>query len=1012
MRVTLGLLGAALFMFGAVEEGAAQTRVITGQVTESTTGQPVAGAEVVLVGASTASFTRSNGTFTLQVPQGAIELNVTRLGYRTKVVAVGADQARVDIDLETDVLGLDEIVVTGQATGIARRNVANAVGNVSEAELNKAPAASVEQMMAGKVAGVSIQQNSGAPGGGSRIRIRGITSIIGPGEPLYVLDGVIVSNARIDGGANAVSRAQGRNSVSSAEQMNPQNRIADLNPDDIANIEILKGASASAIYGSKASNGVILITTKRGRPGAATYQFRQGFGVATRAFTFGSRYFETLEDAVSAFGPQAADYWTPGYTPIQLEDQLSSRKPLQLETSASVSGGSENSRYYMSGVYRHEPGIVVNTFSDKAALRLNLDQTIGDRVGLSVGAGVINSISDRGMFGNDNSGTSWYFLLPHHPNFMDLRALCPDGSRQVSCDGGVYPDNPFMPSNPLESAANMTRDESVWRFMATGKATFDAITSETQDLRFSVTGGIDQYTQKYNLISPPELQFEDDDGLPGTRVLSYAQGLNSNVNLSAVHTLRTDFAGRLSATTSLGVQLEREELSMDRGAARGLIGGTANLTAGSVLLIEEENLLVKDLGFFAQEEVLLLDERLLLTLGVRADRSSSNGDTDKLYYYPKSSASYRVPGAGFVDEAKVRVAYGQSGNRPLYGQKFTNLATTNVGGVGGLRVSTTAGASDARPERQTELEAGVDAQLFDGRVLWEVTGYQKFINDLLLRRTLAPSTGFTSEIFNGGEIKVWGYETVVTATPYSSSDLQWNTSVNWGMNRSRVIDLPVPSFVARGFFSQGAIVIEEGKSATQWVANDTLPGAANSENPQVEPRAQGDAEPRWTAGWTNNLQRGPISLSATMDAVKGGLVNLGTWRHWDNRGNAWDHDEINPATGEKRGVERRKWSRLAARTHSRDASHIKLRELRLSYDLPQSVVQAIWGNIATARVSFAGRNLWTNQSLLGGDFYRGSDPEVANYNSGSHLANNVMWTRELGAYPSSKSFWLNIDVSF
>lgn len=1012
MKVTPVLIGAVLFLFVAATESVAQMRTITGQVTESVSGQPVVGTEVVLVGANTVAFTQSNGIFTLQVPQGAVELRVTRLGYSPVTVSVAADEDRVEIELETDVLGLDEIVVTGQATGIARRNLANAVATINAAELNKAPAASIEQMMAGKAAGVSIQQNSGAPGGGSRVRIRGITSIIGPGNPLYVVDGVIVSDARIDGGANAVSRAQGQNSISSAEQMNPQNRITDLNPDDIENIEVLKGASASAIYGSKASNGVILITTRRGRPGAPSVRIRQGFGIAARAFTFGSRYFNTLEDAVEAFGPQAEDYWTAGYTPIQLEDHLSSRKPLQFETAASVSGGAGNTRYYVSALYRHEPGIVVNTFADKASLRLNLDQNLGDRLSVSVGADIINSISDRGMFGNDNAGTSWYFLLPHHPNFMDLRAECPDGSRQAECDGGVYPENPFMPSNPLESAANMTRDESVWRFLGTGSVTFDAVTSDNHDLRFILTGGIDQYTQKYNLISPPELQFEDDDGLPGSRVLSYAHALNSNLNLNAVHTLRTDVAGGLSATTSLGVQFEREELSMDRGAARGLIGGTPNLTAGSVLLIEEENLLVKDLGVFAQEEVLLLDERLLLTLGVRADRSSNNGDPDKFYYYPKASSSYRVPGTGVIDEIKLRVAFGQSGNRPLFGQKVTTLSTTNVGGVGGLEVSNTAGASDARPERQTELEGGFDAQLFGGRVLWEVTGYQKYIKDLLLQRTLAPTTGFTSEIFNGGELKVWGYETSITATPINASGLRWDTSVNWGMNRSRVTDLPVPSFVAQGFFSQGAIVIEEGKSATQWVANDTLPGAANSDDPQVEPRAQGDAEPRWTAGWINTLQRGPFSLSATIDAVKGGIVNLGTWRHWDNRGNAWDHDEINPATGKKKGVERREWSRLAARTHSRDASHIKLRELRLTYDLPQSLVQSVWGSIAAARVSFAGRNLWTNQSILGGDFYRGADPEVANYNSGSHLANNVMWTRELGAYPSSKTFWLNIELSF
>ncbi len=993
----------------------AQQRTLAGLITDAVSGAPVSGAQISVTGTTLGTLSNAQGRFTLQVPVGEVRLSIDHIGFRRTQRLIGPNEQTLEIGLESDVLALDEIVVTGQATGVARRNLANSVGTVGNEEINKAPASSVEQMLAGKLAGVNISQNSGAPGGGSRVRMRGITSIIGPGQPLYVVDGVIVSNARLDGGINAVSLAAGRSQgqIASNEQMNPRNRITDLNPDVIERVEVLKGASAAAIYGSKASNGVILITTKRGQAGAPQFSVRQGFGTASRAFTFGSRYFETMEDAVSAFGPQAAEHWTPGYDPVSLEEQLSGRNPFQWETSATMSGGTDNTRYFASALVRHEPGIVINTLADKASLRLNLDQTIGDRLSIQTGTEVIRTKSDRGMFGNDNSGTSYYFVVPHHPNFFDLRPTCSDGQRRVSCDDGdgIYPENPFVASNPMQTASQMRRDESVWRIIGSGRVNFDAVSSASQTLRLSLNGGVDNFTQKFDLFSPPELHFEDDDGLPGSRVLSYAHGINTNINFNTVHTYSSP-GGGLEATSSVGLQFEREELNISRTASKGLTGGTPNLGAAVSVGVDEVTSVIQDLGFFVQEEV-LINDRLLLTLGGRADRSSANADVDKIYFYPKASASYRIPMENdILNEVKFRAAFGQTGNRPLFGQKFSNLQTTNVAGVGGLVIDEDAGNVEAEPERQTEFEGGIDAQLLDGRVLFEGTAYQKNISDLLLRRTLAPSTGFETEIFNGGELEVWGLETTVSFVPVQTPTTTWTATVNWSMNRSEVTNLPVPSFIASGFLSQGAIRIEEGKSATQWVANDTVAGTGLSDNPQVVVRAQGDGEPRWLAGLTSSLQHRAFTFAATLDAQKGGLVNLGTWRHWDGQANAFDHDEIDPETGIKKGVLRRQLSRIHPRTYTRDASFIKLREVQVAVDLPAHVTNGLWSGISGARVSLSARNLLTNQSILGGDFYRGSDPEVANYNSGAQSANNVQWTREFAGYPSSRSFWLNIDLSF
>ena len=259
----------ALIAMASASTAYAQTRIVTGQVVDAA-GAPLTGVEVLVTGTTVSTHTQENGSYSLAVPVGGVELLIRLIGYRRATITVPATVSSVDaVTLVQDVLRLEAMVVTGHATGVERRNLANMVATVDATDLARVPAASVEQMLAGKMAGVDIRENSGAPGGGSRVRLRGITSIVGSGQPLYVVDGVIVSDTKLDPGMNAVSRARGSANISSTEQMNPINRIADLNPNDIESVEVLKGASAGAIYGSKASNGVIIITTKRGQAGAA-----------------------------------------------------------------------------------------------------------------------------------------------------------------------------------------------------------------------------------------------------------------------------------------------------------------------------------------------------------------------------------------------------------------------------------------------------------------------------------------------------------------------------------------------------------------------------------------------------------------------------------------------------------------------------------------------------------------------------------------------------------------------
>ena len=669
LPILLALLGAATALLPG--HALAQTRAITGSVTDVTTGAPIASAAVAVEGTALGTFTEADGTFRIAAAPGEVVLNVTMLGYQPATVAVPQGTNNVSVTLRIDVLNLDEIVVTGQATGISRRNLANAVSTVSARDLERVPSASVEQALRGKVAGANIQSNSGAPGGGMQLQLRGVSTILGNHRPLYVVDGVVISDETIASGVHVVT-VSSSNPVRGGSQDNSANRVADLNPYDIESIEVLKGASAAAIYGSKANNGVVIIRTKRGRVGAPQFNVTQRLGVFQLSNKLGLREFTSREEAVEFFGPQAADHWQAGQF-FDHEELLAGNQQLSYETSASVSGGTTDTRYYASGLVKHDGGIIDNTFYNKESLKLNIDQTLGDRVSFSLNTNAVHTLAGRGISNNDNRSISYYMTLPSTPSFVDLRAVCSDGSRQADVDDcpngqGSYPRNPFAASNILETASLVNNDEEVWRFVGSGNLTFDAITSSTHNLRLSATGGIDFYNQKNELFSPPESQFEPNDGLPGTSVLgsAYSQYMNANVN--AVYTFNGD---GYQSTTSFGTQYEIRDLDVSSTIARNLIGGLQNIDRGTATEVRQDRSRSLDFGVFAQEEILLLDERLLLTAGMRADRSSNNSDTEAFHFYPKVATSYRFPiGGELLEEIKIRAAWGQSGNQPVYGQKF------------------------------------------------------------------------------------------------------------------------------------------------------------------------------------------------------------------------------------------------------------------------------------------------------------------------------------------------------
>ncbi|HUE87958.1 MAG TPA: TonB-dependent receptor plug domain-containing protein, partial [Vicinamibacterales bacterium] len=691
----------------------AQGRLLTGTVTDSASGIPLEGARITVRGSALGALTNTSGRFALRgVPPGSVVITVRTIGYRAADVPIAPGQSDVQVSLIRDPLQLDEVVITGQATETSRRNLANAVATVSGEEVSRVSASTVEKALQGKVPGAVISTNSGAPGGGVQVQLRGITSIQAASEPLWVVDGVVMSNIAIASNQNAVTRAAGGSNPSLMQDAQV-NRIADLNPSDIENIEVLKGASASAIYGSRASNGVIIVTTKRGGVNDARFNLTQRLGFSQLSKTLGMRRFESVEEAVGVWGAEAAEHFVPGQF-FDQEELLAGRKPLLSETVLDVSGGTENTRYYVAGQWQNDEGIIDNTGFARQSLRANLDQEFGSRVNLSVSTNVTRTLASRGLTNNDNASVSYYMVFPFTPSFVDLRRA----------SDGTYPCNPFIGncSNPLQTAALVDNDETVWRYFTASRLSVNALQSETQNLRFNVNGGVDYFIQENSLYFPPALNFEPADGEPGTVLLSNGHNLNFNLGTNAVHTYMPA-AGSFSATSSIGIQYGERGLDLSRIVARNLSGGLDIVNAGTSVQVIGQRQKVEDFSMFAQEELLLLDERMLLTAGVTADRSSANSDTEKYYIFPKVAGSYRLLAPfGGTDEFKLRAAYGESGNQPLYGQKFTPLTPTqNIAGLPTLVVQGTVASTELRPERQREIEAGVDATLFGARGTLELS---------------------------------------------------------------------------------------------------------------------------------------------------------------------------------------------------------------------------------------------------------------------------------------------------
>ncbi|MEM7102434.1 MAG: SusC/RagA family TonB-linked outer membrane protein [Bacteroidota bacterium] len=995
MKHLVTKLCGTLVVFLLLTGFAAAQFTATGTVTDEK-DVPLIGVSVAVKNTSLGTVTNLDGEFSLNVPGNSAVLVFSYVGYEGQETTVSSGSPSAAVVMTEGATQLDEIVVTGLASSVKRSNLANSVASISSKELTGVTTQStMDGALYGKFKGAEIRSNSGAPGGGISVKLRGVTSVFGDQQPLYIVDGVYVDNSSITSGTNIVSEAAGGGNTST-NQDDASNRIADIDPEDIESIEILKGASAAAIYGSRAAGGVVIITTKKGQAGATKVTFSQAIGIVQPTRLLGTRDWDRATVVNQYSEAVALEFDANPF--VDYEAALFDNTGILSTSRLNISGGNEKTNFFVGATYKNDDGIVDNTGYQKASARVNVGHKFNDWLDIYVTTNYINSHADRGFFNNGNTNaTVGYGLAFTRP--WDVLEADADG---------VYPANPRVGSNVLETVAITTNRESINRFIGGATANVRLFSNDQQNLKMVLRAGMDQYLLRTTSIFPQELSFYRDPGTLGGVAISGSTE-NTNVNMSAILVHSYFTSEGLSFRTQLGVTQEDFNQNTVITTATGLNGSQTNVDQAANVSGFQNREPQKDKGFFVQEEVNWKD-RLIFTVGVRADKSSNNGDQNKLYWYPKANIAFNLHEFDFwtvdvLNQVKLRFAYGQAGRFANFPDRFNALSGTLIGTSSGLQAVTLLGNTTVEPERQSETEFGVDLGFLDGRVNLDFTYYIKTIDDLLLRQQIPTSTGYTRKVVNAGALRNNGVEIGLNATPVKGK-VTWNTGVNFWKNKSEITRLDIPAFNLGGFAaSLGQYRIQEGQSATQIVGTLNPSDCATADCSDLDPdgdgfRVYGDAEADFNMSFPNSISVEGFELSFLFHWKKGGDgVNLSTLLY-DLAGTTWDYDDItlDPEGTTGNGDFRlNSWFAGDTGPWVEDAGYLRLREIGLYYTIPRSV----FNDKASMKVGVSGTN------LINIFDYNSYDPEVSNFGN-NVLANTI----EVTPFPAAKTLNFHLSATF
>ncbi len=1010
LAVLLALANEGLAQQGAQKE-------VSGVITDASDGTTLPGVNIIVKGTTRGTATNAEGWYSLRVPSDAT-LVFTYMGYKAKEVVVG-NQTSIDVAMEPQALSMDELVVVGYGSK-KKRDLTGSIVSVSSSELEKSQVNNPLSVLQGRAAGVQITSNSGAPGGDITFRVRGNSSLNSGNSPLYVIDGVPVES-------NSLSSLN----VSEQHGVNP---LASINPGDIESIEVLKDASSTAIYGSRAANGVVMITTKQGAEGKAKISLNLNSGVSNLSHWLGvlnaEQYRDWIIDSYQNMDEPVAPTWAvlDSLSPrnngdIDWQDELY-RSAMQYKAELSILGGTDKINYAFSASYLDQDGIILNSNFTNITSRMNIDFKVNER--LEIGQrifyahGVNNRINAAGT-GNLSIVRSALYRPPTYSMYL------PDGS----LNGYQWGKR-----NPVGLATLCTHLNTSDRIIGNEYLEYEII----EGLKFRANLSIDVISMKEDWFMPSTLDYREGFNWGSVRstnnltwanedYLSYDKTIGDNHSIGAV--LGISFQDWRYEVTGLdGKYFISDDIRSLNGAAT---------IENQEVNVETAHSMQSFFGRVSYD----FQKRYLFEASMRADGSSRFGSDNRYGFFPSVSFAWRfsdeafLQNLGFLNDAKLRFGVGSTGNEAI-----GNYTSRGRFSVGNNYLDYSGAAPTVMPnsalswETTTQYNAGLDLSVIDNRVFFIVDVYYKHTKDLLYNVPIPRTTGFSYITQNLGEIENKGVEFALTTHNFTGK-FQWNTNFNISFNRNKILDLPEelltngyiqdgpyhilqvgsPIGVFYGYKFEGVYARDEdnvnlvrnGEYGDVFEGGEPIWNDLNEDNIIDEKDKQiiGNAQPDFFGGISNSFSYKNLSLDVffqysygneiyseikhqTNSVVRYNNPSREALKRWRKQGDVTDFPK--PVREDPMESDSRVQSRWVE-----DGSYIKLKNVSLRYQLPRSLVQRI--RFDRIEVYCSGSNLltWTH--------YTGYDPDVNSYRG---LRIGV----DEGSYPQSRTFIFGVKFGF
>jgi len=1020
---------------------AQQSQVVRGRVLAAATGQPLAGVQVSVKGLAIGALTDDQGVYTFRVPSEAATLVFTSLGYVTQEMAFAND---LEIRLEQQAIGLEGIVVTALGVQREKRSLGYSVQAVSGTDITKVPEVNIVNALQGEVAGVHIT-NAGPTGGTSRIVIRGASSIAGSNQPLFIVDGIPVDNS-------APGDGYGRNAGYGG--IDYGNAIQDLDPNNIESVSVLKGPNAAALYGSRAANGAVVITTKSGRTSRGfsfstsftgetplrlpDYQNLYGQGVDGEFQWVDGAGAGTWDFVDESWGPRLdgrlIDQFTGKQQPwVAHPDNVRSffRTGLTSNTNLSFEQSGTRGNVRISLTNLKQEGMAPGESIGRIGVALKGSTSVTDRLTTEASLNYTSSEAENRMgtgYDEDNPMQSFiWFGRQVDMNALKANYRCWEGSPTPCAEGGQYNWNYNYHNNPYwEQLVNTNGDERD-RLLGHVQATYQVNDWITATGRV----GRDWYRDhRKDVIAFNSLDDAGDGGFGETNI--FRSEINADLIVTATRQLTPDIT--LDVTGGGNIRTSDYETSSVTVSA---------LTAPGIYTIDNASVTPNPTDYMWKKKVRSLYGSASLNYKGwfnidatgRNDWSSTLPENNRSYFYPSVSSAFVFSDAfgmrsDFFSSGKLRASWTRVGNdTDPYQLASVYGAQQAWGSVPMFAVPNELPNAELKPEETTAFEMGTDLGFLNERLGFVLTYYQATTKNQILSVQISGTSGYTGQVLNAGEVKNWGYELLLRATPLQTEDFQWDMTVNWSKNNSEVTDLygDLETLVLGTYwslniearkgepygvmFGNGYKVDEQGN----WLLD-------SRGRPQRDPvrRVLGNYNPDWNGGIQNRFSYGPFELSVLVDGQRGGdIFSVTNWfgeyagvlesTIWGRENDFCDPgivvkgilpdgsvngDGVNDVTVCPESYFGRNYGNQEAGID--DATYVKLREMRLGYQLPRSLMDRF--GFSGGDIALIGRNL-----ALWAPNMPNIDPETA------FDASNVQGI-EFGQFPSARSIGLSLSI--